>query len=179
MNTMPTEEDFQQHVLGLSQQAYGDSYRKDVLDLYKMFVASADKISDRRQTANAFFLTLNSTIIGLVGYLNALQDAKVATHSLFALVPVAGMLVCYMWLSMIRSYRNMNTGKFQVINTIEKMLPIRPYEAEWILLGRGKDPRHYLEFSQVEKNVPIIFFLIHLVVLAMSVYQALNPLPGG
>ena len=176
---MPTEEDFEQHVLGLSQQAYGDSYRKDVLDLYKMFVASADKISDRRQTANAFFLTLNSTIVGLVGYLNSLQDAKSANHYLFALVPVAGMLICYMWFSMIRSYRNMNSGKFQVINTIEKMLPIRPYDAEWIALGRGKDPRRYLEFSQVEKNIPIVFFLIHLVVLAMSIYQALYQVPSG
>lgn len=176
---MSTEEDLQQHILGLSQQAYGDSYRKDVLDMYKMFVASADRISDRRQTANAFFLTLNSTIIGLVGYLNSSPDTKVVNHYLFALVPVAGMLICYMWFSLVRSYRNMNSGKFQVINTIEKMLPIRPYEAEWIALGRGKDPNRYVEFSQVEKNVPIIFFLIHLVVLAMNIYQAIYRLPGA
>jgi hypothetical protein len=175
---MLTEDDFQEHVLGLSQQAYGDRYRQDVLDLYKMFVASADKISDRRQTANAFFLTLNSTIIGLVGYLNSSQDLKVANHYLYALVPLAGMLICYMWLSMIRSYRNMNSGKFQVINVIEKMLPIRPYDAEWIALGRGQDSRRYLEFSQVEKNIPVIFFLIHLVVLAMSIYQAIYKVSG-
>jgi hypothetical protein len=72
----------------------------------------------------------------------------------------------------------MNSGKFQVINVIEKMLPIRPYDAEWIALGRGQDSRRYLEFSQVEKNIPVIFFLIHLVVLAMSIYQAIYKVSG-
>ena len=166
---MPTEDDFEQQVLGLSQQAYGDNYRKDVLDLYKMYVASADKISERRQTANSFFLTLNTTIVGLVGYLNFSRDPKTADPKLFALVAIAGMLICYMWYSMIRSYKNMNAGKFRVINTIEHMLPIRPYEAEWIALEQGKNPIRYLEFSQVEKNIPRVFFLLHLVVLLMSV----------
>jgi hypothetical protein len=166
---MSTEEDFQKEVLGLSQQAYGDRYRQDVLDLYKMYVASADKISERRQTANSFFLTLNTTLVGLVGYLNFSRDPKEANPTIFALVAMAGMLICYMWYSMIRSYKNMNTGKFKVINTIEKMLPIRPYEAEWVALEQGKNPRRYLEFSQVEKNIPRVFFLLHLIVLLMSI----------
>jgi hypothetical protein len=166
---MPTEDDFEQHVLGLSQQAYGDRYRQDVLDLYKMYVASADKISERRQTANSFFVTLNTTIVGLVGYLNFSRDPKTASPLVFALVAMAGMLICYMWYSLIRSYKNMNYGKFRVINTIEQMLPIRPYDAEWVALEEGKNPRRYLEFSQVEKNIPRVFFLLHLVVLFMSI----------
>jgi hypothetical protein len=168
---MPTkEEEFQEHFLGLPKETYGDRYRQDVLDLYKMFVTSAEKISDRRQTANSFFLTLNTTIIGLVGYLNFSQDPKtVANPKIFALVAMAGMLICYTWYSMIRSYKNMNSGKFRVINAIEKMLPVCPYEAEWVALEQGKNPKRYLEFSQVEKNIPGVFFLLHLIVLVMSI----------
>lgn len=168
---MPTtQDDFQKHVLGLSKEEYADnSYRAHILDLYKMYVASADKISERRQTANSFFLTLNTTIVGLVGYLNFSRDPKTADPRIFALVAIAGMLVCYMWYSMIRSYKNMNSGKFQVINMIEQLLPIRPYDAEWIALEQGKNPTRYLEFSQVEKNIPRVFFLLHLVVLLMSI----------
>ena len=159
----------EEDIKGLSKEEYGDSYRAHVLDLYKMYVASADKISDRRQTANTFFVSLNSTIIGLVGYLNLSQDTKTSGVYMFALVAMAGMLICYMWYSLIRSYKNMNSGKFQVINAIERMLPLRPYDAEWIALEHGKNPKRYLEFSRVEANIPLIFFLLHMIVFVRSI----------
>jgi hypothetical protein len=40
-----------------------------VLELYKNYVSTAEAVSDRRQKANAFFLTLNTAIVALVSYL--------------------------------------------------------------------------------------------------------------
>ena len=50
------------------QSEYGDSasYIPHVLIQYKLDVEMADNISQRRSTANTFFLTLNTFVIGIV-----------------------------------------------------------------------------------------------------------------
>ncbi|RDD97660.1 hypothetical protein DTW92_07525 [Paracoccus pantotrophus] len=37
---------------------------KEVLEIYKMLVEMADRVSQRRQSANSFYLTVNTAIIG-------------------------------------------------------------------------------------------------------------------
>ena len=44
-------------------------YEHHILDQYKLYVEMADRISSRRNSANIFFLTLNSTILTIIGFL--------------------------------------------------------------------------------------------------------------
>ncbi len=60
---MPIHDDLR----GVPEEQYGLQYRADLLDIYKLYVEMADRISQRRQSANSFFLTLNSVIVALVG----------------------------------------------------------------------------------------------------------------
>lgn len=157
-------------LIGVPQKDYGTDYHAHVLEMYKLYVEMADKISERRQTGNSFFLTLNSAIVALVGYINLSSDELPQNAgSLFWLVPVAGMILCYLWYRLIHSYKDINSGKFKVVHAIEKLLPLRPYDAEWTALGRGDDPKLYLPFTQTEMLVPWVFFAIHLVVVVVSV----------
>ena len=39
-------------------------YKDHVLEQYKLYVEMADRISARRSTANTFFLTLNTLLVG-------------------------------------------------------------------------------------------------------------------
>lgn len=153
---------------GLSEQDYGSDYRNHLLEIYKLYVETVDKIGARRQSANSFFLTLNSAIIALVGYVN-LSPGKPMQASLFELVAVAGMILSYLWYRLIRSYRDINRGKFKVIHDIEAQLPIRPFDAEWTALGRGEEADLYLPFTQIEVYVPWVFFVIHLFVFLRSI----------
>src|SRR5690606_22008714 len=74
----------------------------------------------RRQTANSFFLTLNTTILGLGGYINAnIGNGDTLTW----LISFAGLILCFLWYRLIRTYQNLNTGKFKVIHDLEKQLP--------------------------------------------------------
>jgi len=150
---------------GLSEQEYGVNYRSHILEIYKQYVQLTDKISERRQSANSFFLTLNSAIVALVGYVNVSSDSTRAAASFFWLVAISGMLLSFLWYRLIRSYKDINGGKFKVVHAIEKLLPLRPYDAEWTALGKGKDPNLYLPFTHIEVYVPWIFFIIHLFVL--------------
>lgn len=133
-----------------------DDYQAHLLDQYKVYVGMADKISDRRQTANSYFLAVNSGLLAFVGYVT-IKD----TSQFLWLLALAGMTLSYLWYRIVRSYRDLNSAKFLVIGQIEKRLPLRPFAAEWVALGSGNDPKLYKPVTHVEAGVPWIFFVLH------------------
>jgi hypothetical protein len=78
-----------------------------------------------------------------------------------AVLTVAGVLLCGAWRSLIVSFGQLNTGKFKVINEMEKELPAAIYAAEWEALGRGKDPKIYRSFTSREIWVPTALLILH------------------
>ena len=85
------------------------------------------------------------------------------------IISLAGLVLSYVWYRLIRSYKDMNSGKFKVVHEIEKELPLSPYDAEWEALGRGNDPKLYLPFTRIEIWVPGIFGALHGIVFLLSV----------
>jgi hypothetical protein len=142
-------------LLRVPEEEYGERYRDHCLAMYHGIVDSAEKISDRRHSANSFFLTVNTALLGITGYL---QSAHV---DFLWLVALAGVVLCYTWYRLIASYRSLNTAKFRVIHEIEQQLPFAPFDAEWEQLQRGKVPAVHVPFSQVEKVVPLVFLALH------------------
>ena len=146
----------------VSESEYGESYREDYLTMYLAYVASADKISERRYTANSFFLTINSGLLGVAGYFGADGD------NLIWLAAAAGVLFSYTWKCLIRSYRSLNTAKFKVIHMLEARLPFAAYDEEWVVAKRGKDKSVHVPFSQVESLVPVIYMVLHTCVFVVN-----------
>jgi hypothetical protein len=142
-------------LLSVSEEEYGYEYRDHCLAMYQGYVESADKISDRRHSANSFFLTVNTALLGITGYLQA------AGAELLWLVALAGIVLGYTWLRLIKSYRSLNTAKFKVIHDIEQQLPFALYDAEWEHLERGQDAKVHTPFSKVEATVPLVFMVLH------------------
>ncbi len=147
----------------ISEDNYGKHYKAHLLDLYKLYVDMADRISNRRQAANSFFLTINTAIIAFVAYLQ-LGSEQFKTISIHWIVSLAAIILCFAWYRLIRSYKNLNSGKFKVIHAIEQHLPISPYDAEWEALGHGKDSKLYLPFTRIEILVPWVFLALHFIV---------------
>ncbi len=145
---------------GIRSEEYGPSYREHALEIYKAYLEMADRISERREKANSFFLAVNTALIALLAK-DAFGSAAAAPSALELLVPVAASVLCYLWYRGIRSYRDLNSAKFKVIHEIERQLPLRPYDAEWESVGRGKNPRLYLPFTHVEGVVPWLFMAFH------------------
>ncbi len=140
-------------------------YLNHLLQQYKLYVEMADRISSRRNLANVFFLTLNSTVLTIIGF--AFEKLLQVEPAWIGVLPLAGALVIsIVWWWLIRSYRNLNTAKYKVIGQIEQKLPCSPWwSAEWKELGEGKDWRKYLPLTVLEQYVPIIFFLFYLSVM--------------
>ena len=97
----------------------------------------SDTPQKRRHTTNRFFLTLNSGIITALGIAFPHSGTR-DTANWYIFISVLGVLLCASWYHLIRSYRCLNEGKFEVIHEIEKLLPLKPCAAEWIAVGEGK-----------------------------------------
>lgn len=134
-------------------------------ELYKLAVEMADRISARRGTANAFFLTAQTTFLTVLVLALPTQDepawAAGATIG-------AGLLISVAWWLQLRSYRDLNRAKFEVIVEIEKSLPIALYGREWNSLKQDRvkfwRPR-YAELGAVERTLPVVFAALYVVVL--------------
>ena len=147
------------------EKDYGSEYKAHCLEIYKTYVERADAISSRRESANTFFLSVNTVLIGLIGYIDESEAfAKLA-------IGLAGIVLGYFWYRLLLSYKGLNTAKFRVVHEIEKTLPLSPYDAEWECLGRGEDSDKYKPFTHIEIWVPRVFIALHLVAIAFT-YRA-------
>lgn len=133
-----------------------------ILEQYKLYVETAEKVSDRRQSSNNFFLTLNSVLLAFTGFLTGLSFA--IWHIILAF---AGVCISILWLLTLKSFRNLNTGKFKVIHCLEEKLPIKLFKDEWQCLGEGKDRKRYLKLSVVEQGVPIVFMILYILIIIL------------
>ncbi len=109
----------------------------------------------------------------MIGYVNLDIKSERPVYLFYALIAVAGLVLSCLWYRLILSYKQLNSGKFKVVHEIESMLPVRPYAAEWTALGQGYKPNQYKPFTDIELLIPRIFFCIHVIVLAFSVYHLL------
>ena len=153
---------------GLPADEYGPAFRDHSLEIYKTSLEMADRISERREKANSFFLAVNTALIALLAK-DTSGSGTATPRTLEVLVPVAAGVLCYLWYRMIRSYRDLNSAKFKVIHVMERQLPLRPYDAEWESVERGKNPELYLPFTHVEGVVPWLFMVFHALLAASTI----------
>ena len=146
---------------------YGVEYEKHLFEQYKIYIEMADRVSARRMLANSFFAGVHTTLV--VAFTVLLRE-KVLQTSLLIFVPlIALLLLCYLWRSVVNSYRQLNSGKYKVVLALEQMLPVAPYHAEWIALGEGKDRKLYRPLTYEEKWVPVCFGVLY-VLLTLIFY---------
>jgi hypothetical protein len=151
------------------------AYRSDeIRELYALAVEMADRVSARRATANTFFFTVQAGLAVSLGAFAVNAGGSVQPEPdrfLLFLAALAGLVIAGSWWLLLRSYRDLNRAKFEVILRIEREhLPVRVFDEEWVELK--KDPvrkwrARYAEQGQVESVVPIVFVVLY---LFLSVY---------
>ena len=120
-------------------------------------------MSARRGLANSFFVTANTGVVALL-----------ASQHVRWYLPAAGIVLSVSWWALLKSYRDLNAAKFEVILAMEQQLPVRVYGEEWERL-RGEPVRfglrgdvmrawaaQYRELGRIERIVPWVFALIYL-----------------
>jgi len=150
-----------------NRDSLGESYASLLGGQYQLYVEMADRISARRMLANSFFVGVNTALIAA---LTIMLKNEILVPDLLGFAPFAAvLLMCGVWWRLIKSYRQLNSAKFQIIHALEQALPADPYTAEWMLLDKGHSPQDYLPLTHVESWVPWCFALLY-VFLAASLF---------
>jgi len=136
-----------------------DKDNEILLELYKVYNGSTENVSQKRQNTNSFFLSLNTGIIAILGFLLN-KDTPSYLKYLYLLMPIVGILSGIFWLKLVISYRQLNSGKYKTLSKIEEKLPFAPFSEEWEILGKGNDHRKYHPLTNIEKGIPITFIAI-------------------
>jgi hypothetical protein len=146
-----------------------DPYLNQYLEQYRIYLHIFNSTNDRSQKSNEFFLGLNAAIIGILGYV----ETKSLPHGnmIFLLIPFIGISISYSWYKIINSYSILNRAKFKVIHKMEEKLPVALFTKEWSTLNDSKNQHKYVSFSRIEKNIPITFIVLYIVILIVTLWR--------
>ncbi|WP_423823277.1 TIR domain-containing protein [Salinisphaera sp. SPP-AMP-43] len=149
------------------EQTYQED-RQLLLEQYKIMVGSTEKVTDQRMRVNNLFFTVTSSILSV--------SLVVGKSFKFSLVGAMGMLalsvmafvVTFLWEKLVRSYGKLNTGKFTVIDQVEKRLRTNMFEHEWNVLQQQVG---YESNTETEATVVRRFrWFVLLVILVEAAY---------
>jgi len=129
-----------------------------LFEQYKIAVEMADRISARREGANKLFLSANSIILVFIVTRQELSNIHI-------FIGIFGIVLSYIWASIIQNYRSLNSAKYAVILEMEEKLPWKVYGDEWKKLKEGGDKKVYAKLTVVEKKLPHIFLVFYVFII--------------
>lgn len=151
----------------LFNKGYSKSSESLLIEQYKLYVNSSEIISKHRLETNKFFVTLNA---GLISVMSVTQLEDVWKFTLL----FASISASLAWYFLLKSYRQLNTGKYAVVHEIETKLPIKPYTYEWEVLGGGIDNQKYLPLSHLEGVMPLVvgigYSIIFVIIVCRKIF---------
>jgi hypothetical protein len=148
----------------IKKEEYGDGYNAAVMEHWKTCVEQANSNTEKRNNSNGLFITLNT---GLFAVITFTGDNK------SILLSVVGIVVCILWLNMIRSYQQLSRVKYDIVNEIEAKLPLAPFTHEWEKLKLEHD---YVGLTKIEKAIPRIFLFLYVVAIIWPLLKLIIPL---
>ena len=145
-----------------------DSKRNELLEIYKLQAELADRVSQRREGANRLYVGL---LVGLALFLGifvrfGVEDVPISI--VFRTAGIIGAVLSVSWYVVIRSYRQLNSGKFAALHELEDQLAFPFFKREWELLDEGKKPGRYWQLTIVETGLPIIFSILSITLFIIS-----------
>ena len=131
--------DAQKHepLIRQTEESYGESFKKDLLEQYKLYLQSAENVGARRVASSRYMLTLNGALVALYG----IQSANFGQSYWTLLLPVVGISASALWYLIIKSHADLNSVKFKVIQELEQLLyqpPCTGMSGSWRSTGRAR-----------------------------------------
>jgi hypothetical protein len=171
--------------------------KKVSFDEFKLYYESAEKVTDRRLSAN----TWNYSIcIAIVVAIAGIIKWSIGTASFFSVGLIAVFVLCVMaflfcslWLGQIADFKYLNNAKFKVLNDMAPLIEFDlsnpnqigsfcPFEKEWQKLEEAKAAIEIgqrkivaLKSSNIEYFIPqalrLLFSLICLAVVLVIIFN--------
>jgi hypothetical protein len=157
-----------------ARDVYGDRFQQDLFEQYKLYVDSAQKVSESRVSASNYLLTVNSLLLTVFGFVITQTPGR-----WLLAIPAAGLLVSMAWYSMVRSYKDLNGAKFKVIHELEQQLPAALFAYEWYYCDHGRGKK-YRPITHIERWIPCVFAAMYVAlgVLAFTGFSSKHVEPS-
>ena len=142
-----------------------DENRQELLEIYKLHAELADRVSQRREGANRLFVSLlTGGLIFLAAFLRYGTETM-PVGAILTAISIFGIFLSAAWYIIIRSYRQLNSGKFAALHELEEKLAYPFFKREWELLEEGKKRSRYWKLTIVETFLPIAFSILYVVLI--------------
>jgi len=145
--------------------------KEELVEIYKLHAELADSVSRQRGTANRFYMLVLSGL-AVLAFLQ--RKNGVPLEWLMIGFGLLGMLLAAAWYVVIRSFRQLNSGKFKTLHELEKKLAYPFFKREWHLLKKGTERKTYWRLTIVETFVPIIFCVCFVVLMLIGIFLLVN-----
>lgn len=142
--------------------------KQELLEIYKLHSELADRVSQRREGANRLFVSLLTGILILLAAILRFGAGAVPVWVVLLAVGVLGVSLSASWYIVIRSYRQLNAGKFDALHELEGKLAYPFFKREWELLEEGKNRSKYWRLTVVETFLPVVFGVFSLVSILVA-----------
>lgn len=148
----------------------GEGPRPELIEQYTAYVNTTLDVSNRRMRNNRFYVLLLS---GTLAVISVLADTQIIQEVGLLLAGVLGSALCALWYLSIVSYKQLNSGKYEVIAEMEEELPFNPFDREWEILERGENWRTYITHTRVERKIPFVLGIPYLIIATYALYLIL------
>ncbi|MCS1408100.1 MAG: hypothetical protein M2R45_01270 [Verrucomicrobia subdivision 3 bacterium] len=143
--------------------------KQELLEIYKLHAELADRVSQRREGANRLYVSLLSVMVVFLAAFLRYRTGTISVQGILIAAGVLGMVLSASWFFIIRSYCQLNAGKFKALQKLEEMLVFAFFKCEWEILERGKNKNRYWRLTGVEKILPIGFFVASLLLILLAI----------
>lgn len=148
-------------IFSLSEDAYGPAYRDHFFQQYKLFIESVNYVSELKLKLNTFFLTVNTALITAIGLSFSAQQ-RISPSVWHFLLPLAGILISFIWWGVTYSYKQRNVIKLRIIHCLEDRLPLSLYKTEWYLMEKNHSSLLKKFLFRIDLVIPFVFLAYYL-----------------
>ncbi len=112
--------------------------KAELLEIYKLHAELADRVNQRREAATRLHISILSGLGLAVGVFIEFDIAE-SPNFVFLTVGILGSMISASWWVIIRSYRQLNSGKFKALDELENEMAFPFFRREWEILKSGKN----------------------------------------
>lgn len=151
----------------ISRIISNESDRSNLFEQYKVYLDTSEKLVERRQKVNNFYITANSIVVAFIGTLLSFNMDHLYRMAAVLLLCFVGIMINYSWNNILTTYGILNKSKMAIISMIEKYLPANLYDAEYKCM---KTDKKYVSFTKSEKKLPLSFGLMFILCAVLFLF---------
>jgi hypothetical protein len=136
-----------------------------LLEQYKALIADAGNLGTRYATANGFYLSIVSALLGVLAFTESGKPLVQVDLILVLSVAIFAIVICTIWMRMLGFYRGLLGVKLQLLGEMEKELAFPAYSrAHQLMEKRGIRP-----LIEDELWVPRVLWVFFALIAAAAV----------